>query len=225
MTQIYLVGGAVRDKLLGISSKDLDYVITGLQGYEELKSFVISLGCDIKVETPEYGVIRAVHSKLGGLDFALPRVDYNQDGRHSEVRYVETIEEDLERRDFTINAMALKVNDKLESLEEIIDPLNGKKDLEQKMLKFVGDPALRIEEDSLRVLRGLRFFLTKDLTSVDGWTHSSLLRANIGEKVSNERIMDELNKMFICGNARTVNLLSKYNKLQILNRIKIRITT
>jgi tRNA nucleotidyltransferase (CCA-adding enzyme) len=224
--KLYLVGGAVRDQVLGIKSKDLDYVVTGLSSFEELKDFVTNtLKCEIKVETQKYGVVRCVHPTKGGLDFALPRVDFNQDGRQSDVKFVETIQEDLSRRDFTINAMACEVDNNLVIIAgSLIDPFEGYKDIKNKLVRFVGNPNLRIDEDNLRVLRALRFSLTKGF-DLDQETANTISNVVINDKVSGERIMDELNKMFAVSNTGTFEILSKYNQIYLLNKVKIKATT
>jgi tRNA nucleotidyltransferase/poly(A) polymerase len=220
----YLVGGAVRDHLLNIQSNDLDYVILGFDNYSDFRNYVISLGVDIKVDTPEYGVIRGVHPRLGGIDFAMPRKDENHDGRHADVVFVNTIEEDLARRDFTMNAMAIEVDHNLELTDILIDPFNGREDISNRLLRFVGKPIDRIKEDELRVLRALRFSLTKNL-SYEHETFNAITNYCISNKVSNERIMSELNKMFACGNTSTIEILIEMKQLYLLDRIKFKITT
>lgn len=225
MSKIYLVGGAVRDHFLGLKSKDLDYVVIGLNNYAELKSFVENLGCKIVVETPEYGVIRAVHPIKGGVDFALPRIDLDQDGRHSEVQFAKTIEEDLARRDFTMNAIALKVDGNLNILNlPPIDPFFGVRDIENKLIKFVKNAEERLKEDELRALRLLRFSITKNM-SIDNEAVSAVKLIKISDKVSSERIFAELNKMFEVSNTLTIKELVRLNMEYILNRVKLKAST
>lgn len=221
--KIYLVGGAVRDQLLGIKSKDLDYVIE-TSSYDEARETILSLGCKIVQEAIKYNVFRAIHPKLGGVDFALPRADFNQDGRQSETKLVSSIKEDLSRRDFTINAMAIECNQDLEPIGNLIDPFNGKEDIKSKYVKFVGNPRERIKEDELRILRAMRFCVTKDFI-LDYKARDVLVASKISNKVSNERIFEELNKMFAVSNLRTIIILTQNNQDYLFNRIKLKATT
>ena len=223
--KIYLVGGAVRDRIIGVESKDLDYVIIGLN-YNGMKKYIVDiLHMRIVVETPNYGVIRAIHPKLGCVDFALPRIDVSPDGRQSEVKFVKTIEEDLARRDFTMNAIALLVDPiTLEETTEYIDPFDGKADISNKLIRFVGDPVLRIQEDELRVLRALRFSITKSFR-LDPSTIDAIFKYKISNKVSNERIFEELNKMFAVSNSESMYMLYMLTQTYLLDRVKLKATT
>jgi tRNA nucleotidyltransferase (CCA-adding enzyme) len=223
--KIYLVGGAVRDRLLNIESNDLDYVITGLKDFDELKKLVSGmLNCRIVVETPNYGVIRAIHPRLGGVDFALPRLDFEENGRQSKVKFVQTIEEDLARRDFTMNAIAIEVNHNLDIKDIMIDPFDGQRDIKNKVIRFVGDPISRVNEDELRVLRAFRFAITKNFAIDDSYT-KNICSFTISSIVSNERIFAEINKMLTVSNSKTVEMLIKYNHLYLLDRIKLKAST
>lgn len=221
--KIYLVGGAVRDQLLGIKSKDLDYVIE-TSSYDEAREVILSLGCKIVQEAIKYNVFRAIHPKLGGVDFALPRADFNQDGRQSETKVVSSIEEDLARRDFTMNAMAIECNQNLEPVGDLIDPFGGQEDIKSGHVKFVGNPYERIVEDELRVLRALRFCVTK-MFILDYKTRYAITATRLSDKVSNERIFEELNKMFAVNNLHTIITLVQNNQDYLLNRIKLKAST
>lgn len=227
MPKIYLVGGAVRDKILGFESKDLDFVIE-TSDYNEAREVILSLGCKIVQERPEYNVFRAIHPILGGVDFALPRTDFNQDGRQAHTKIVNTIEEDLSRRDFTMNAIACEVKFELDmtfSLGKMIDPFGGKNHIEKKIIKFVGEAETRIKEDELRILRALRFAITKNF-SIDVLDALVItFSSRISKKVSNERIFEELNKMFAVSNTKTIDLLNATGQTYILDRVKLKATT
>ena len=220
----YLVGGAVRDHYLGMQSKDLDYLVMA-DSYEEMREEVIRLGCVIKVDTPEYGVIRAVHPVKGGLDFALPREDFNHDGRHAETRFVNSVVEDLARRDFTMNAIAIEVDDDLNLTDNVIDPFSGRQHIRKQTICFVRDAKERIIEDELRILRAIRFSVTKEM-EMSKSTKEAIMESFLSNKVSNERIMDELNKILRHSDLEQLFLvLQKYNKTYLLKRIKAKITT
>lgn len=157
---IYLVGGAVRDALLGKTNKDFDFVIEGMSK-ENIIDFLEQIpGKSIDVESRNFGVFKHIPQKSNLVfDIALPRIDeYSQYGLgHKDVSTIHhadmTIVDDLSRRDFTINSMAIDlINCKL------LDPFNGQKDLEKKLIRAVGEPYLRlVEEDPTRMMRALRF--------------------------------------------------------------------
>jgi len=218
-SKIYLVGGAVRDYLLGKKPKDLDYLID-TSSYEEARDIITNLGCRIVQEKPEFKIFRAVHPKLGDLDFSLPRGEAGYDGRSPSIITSVSLEEDLVRRDFTINAMALPVNNKLEIEGNLIDLFGGKEDLEKRLIRFVGNPSDRITEDNLRVLRALRFSVTLDF-DLSLRASVAIQEFIIGDIVSAERIFTELNKMFTYSNVKTINSLQSNNQLYLLDKVKL----
>ncbi len=158
---IYLVGGAVRDVLLDKKFKDYDFVVEGLSK-ESLKSFLESVpGKLMDIEGRNFGVfkLRLDDTDIEFLDVALPRVDvYEQHGlghKDVEVETSEdlTINDDLGRRDFTINSIAIDLTNK-----KLIDPYGGLEDLDKKSIKAVGVPHDRlVKEDPTRMMRALRF--------------------------------------------------------------------
>lgn len=220
----YLVGGAVRDLYLNTQPKDKDYVIE-TSDYNIARNFITSqLGCKIVQERQVYKVFRAVSPNNEGLDFALPRLDFENEGRGCKTIPVESIEKDLSRRDFTFNAMALEVDFNLNIIGDIIDPFGGLKDLKNKLVRLVGNPYDRIEEDHLRVLRALRFALRFNFT-FETETFKAIQGFQISDVVSSERIFEELNKMFIVSNTKTIEILNLTQQLYLLDRIKLTATT
>jgi len=159
--QIYVVGGAVRDFLLGRASKDLDFVVRGVPA-EELEEFLEGMG-RINLVGRNFGVFKFVPS--GGddhnpIDIALPRTEHalGTGGYHDfEVQSDPElpIEDDLSRRDFTVNAIALDIT-RANQLR-IVDPFSGLKDLKDRVLRAVGKPDDRFKEDYSRMLRAIRF--------------------------------------------------------------------
>lgn len=118
---------------------------------------------------------------------------YNPDSRKPEVCFGNDLIEDLRRRDFTINAMA-----RHPLTEDIIDPFQGRQDLEARVLRAVGDePEKRFAEDPLRLLRAVRFAAQLDFTIESRTTHSILQQAQTLQKISRERIRDEMNKLLL----------------------------
>lgn len=202
--RIFDVGGFIRDELLGKFSKDRDSAVViegaeGLsvdQGFAIMRDHLVGEGFTIFVETPEHATIRA-HSPIKGelpADFVLARKDgpYS-DGRRPDWVAVGTLADDLDRRDFTVNALAREVGS-----DHIIDRHNGIADLRAGVLRFVGDPSDRIREDALRVMRAIRFSVTKGFTFAPETLEAlrdpsvpALLAA-----ISEERRADELRTMF-----------------------------
>src|SRR3989338_7409680 len=157
--QAYVVGGCVRDLLLGTKPADWD-ITTNAKPEEILKIFPDSFYAN---------QFLTVTVKTDAEDETLKEVEittFRAEGRYTdkrhpdEVRFAETLEEDLSRRDFTINALAInfgKSDFPGKSDFQIIDPYNGQGDLEKKLIRAVGEAEKRFEEDALRMLRAARF--------------------------------------------------------------------
>ncbi len=163
--RIYQVGGSVRDKLLGLDTKDIDFAVEGVT-FDELRDHLVDEGFEIYVETPQYLTIRCripeghhLRSLAKDADFTLCRSEgVYTDARHPDSVAVASIHTDLARRDFTINAIAIDTE-----CGHVIDPFFGRDHLNQRRLFAVGDPIERFAEDPLRALRGIRFTFTKGL--------------------------------------------------------------
>ncbi len=139
----------------------------------------------------EHGTITAnINNQL--LEITTLRKDVSTDGRHASVKFSKNWFEDASRRDFTINSIYSDINGNL------FDPFDGKKDLEKGIVKFIGNSEKRIQEDYLRILRYIRFFLIYSKHK-----HSEELKKNIKKnikgisKISSERLLDELKKLFL----------------------------
>jgi tRNA nucleotidyltransferase (CCA-adding enzyme) len=211
---MFEVGGCVRDRLLGLKAKDVDFVVIA-PSFSAMRDHIENiLGLRIFLESPEHLTIRAgvpkghpLRERCKDADFVLARKDGPSfDGRHPEFVEPGTLEDDLKRRDFTVNAMA---QDPFTG--EIIDPHGGQADLEARVLRFVGNAFDRIEEDGLRVLRALRFSITKGLEIQT--SHRLALVSKLAEtrlaSVSVERIQGELEKMFRHDTLATLRLLNE----------------
>ena len=185
--EAYLVGGAVRDMLLGKKADDWD-VTTNAKPEEVMKIFrrVIPTGID-------HGTV-TVHFSGQEIEVTTFRTesDYS-DGRHPDkVEYADHIEEDLSRRDFTMNAIAASLED-----GHIIDPYGGAEDLKKGIIRTVGIPHERFMEDGLRPVRALRF-ASKLQFSIEKDTYSEIFEENVQKKIASisvERFRDELMKM------------------------------
>ncbi|MDD3101687.1 MAG: HD domain-containing protein [Patescibacteria group bacterium] len=159
--EIYLVGGAVRDLFLKKTTKDYDFVVCKVK-VSDLEKFLANLG-QVEFVGKSFGVFKFTPKggdKHNPFDIALPRRDFSfNTGGYRDVKVLTNpdlpIEEDLSRRDFTINALALSIVEGMAS--NIIDPFNGLKDLKNKIIKTVGKPEDRFKEDYSRMLRAIRF--------------------------------------------------------------------
>lgn len=197
--EVYLVGGCVRDLLLKRNITDWD-MTTNATPEQILKLFPDGF-YDNQFGT--VGIALATEQlsediKKGVIEITTYRTEKNYtDNRHPEiVEWGKTLEEDLQRRDFTINAIALSLmtNDQL-PIVKLIDPFNGKKDLEQKMIKAVGDPNQRFKEDGLRLMRAIRFATQLSFQIEDKTLEAITKDAALLQNISGERIRDELLKI------------------------------
>ncbi|HSG80764.1 MAG TPA: CCA tRNA nucleotidyltransferase [Gemmatimonadota bacterium] len=182
--ETWAVGGAVRDALLGDLRADWD-LATAARPETVRKLFRPSYPIGL-----QFGTVGV--RGIDGLVYEVTtfRRDIETDGRHAVVEYADTLDEDLGRRDFTINAIAYHPLH-----QKIHDPYHGRTDLQQRMLRCVGDPALRFAEDYLRVLRGLRFAGRFGL-EIEPATWSALKAAvPLLPKLSGERVREELMKV------------------------------
>lgn len=226
MPEFYLVGGAVRDMLLGLPVKDYDYAVE-CESFDAMRDAIVERGGQIFVETPEYLTIRAIDvtGDITGLpnmatDFVMCRSDGDYvDGRRPETVTPGTLHDDLSRRDFTINAMAIKTtdlsyggNDSRSDLAKIIDPFGGRKDLASKMLRTVGDAYDRFNEDTLRILRAMRFSITRDFF-VEPDIIATMTDDHFAEKMrelSVDRRRMEIEKCFAFDTAYTLWYMNYY---------------
>ena len=182
--EAWAVGGAVRDHLLGEIPGDWDVATDALPArVQEIFPRTHPVG----IEHGTVGVREADET----IEVTTYRADVATDGRHAEVRFGVSLDEDLARRDFTINAIAWDP-----STGELRDPFGGRRDLERRVLCAVGDPDRRFPEDYLRVLRAFRFAARFDL-AYDARTRAALARHVAGvARLSGERVRDELTKTF-----------------------------
>lgn len=184
--KIYLVGGVVRDILLGRDHKDWD-MTTEATPEEILELFPDGFYNNqfgtVGIDT-EIGVIEVTTMRKEGL---------YKDSRHpSEVSWTKDINKDLARRDFTVNAMALEISD---GKPKLIDPFSGKDDLESGIIKAVGDPDTRFQEDALRLMRAIRFSAQLNFKIEKKTLESINKNSELINNISWERIRDELFKI------------------------------
>lgn len=227
--KMYEVGGCIRDEILGVRSKDIDFsvvlspvdfpkegtVVRMPTPFEVMVGNLKEMGFKIFLETPEHLTVRAQFPGKGytvkhtdgffrpyederfrGLtaDFVLARKEGTySDGRRPDSVEIGTLEDDLARRDFTMNAIAKDAQGNL------IDPFDGVQDINDKVIRPVGSAFERLSEDALRAVRALRFSVTKgfriDPELIFAMETAAVLDS-ISFKISDERINDELSKMF-----------------------------
>lgn len=212
--RLYKVGGCVRDELLGIPSKDIDYAVE-CSSFETMEKYIVENGGRIFLSKPEYFTIRA---KLNGIDadFVLCRKEYGySDGRRPDKVEVGTIFDDLARRDFTVNAIAEVVPPKgmfVDFKPALVDPHGGIEDLKNMTLRCVGNPIDRFNEDSLRIMRAIRFSITKGF-AMDSSVANALWNPDVVKKLANvskERIREELLRCFKHNTLKTIATLEYY---------------
>ena len=235
--QMFLVGGCVRDEILGVSSKDIDFSVVlnngDADGMDPFRFMVIALkskGFKIFLETPEYLTVRAQFpsgtgdfnvNKTGGpinpgkkrltADFVLARKESGYaDGRRPDAVIPGTLLDDLARRDFTMNAIAK------DSDGTLIDPFGGHSDIDHRIIRAVGCAFDRLTEDALRAVRALRFSVTKGFT-IDPALAFAMENVSVLDKIrdniSDERIKDELSKMFRFSTLDSLAVLNSFPQL------------
>lgn len=190
--EAYLVGGCVRDILLGREPIDYDVATDATpERVQELFPQTIAVGA-------QFGVI-LVTEDSAQVEVATFRSDIGySDGRHPDrVVYANTAEEDVKRRDFTINALLMDPETK-----EVLDFVGGRADLKAGIIRAIGNPAQRFEEDKLRMIRAVRF-AARFRYAIEAGTFAAIRRlASAISQVSAERIRDELTKILTEGAAR-----------------------
>ena len=228
--KLYEVGGKIRDELIGLKSKDVDYAVVldindwkNVPMEEVFNSFVEQIeseGFVVFKKDADVVTVRAKfpqsHKYSGDADFVISRKElYYPEGSRRPVCELGTLEDDLLRRDFTLNALAKGEDGK------IIDLYNGTADLMEGILCTPADPYKSFRDDPLRIIRGMRFCITKDF--VFGRDVRNAIR-EIGikglDKVSKERIAVELDKCFAHSTPDTLSYLyymKKHLNFDIIN--------
>ena len=187
LSEVRYVGGCVRKAIKGEKIDDID-LATNLEPKEvceALKKNQINY-----YETGlEHGTITALIDDHK-FEITSLREDISTDGRHAQVKFSKDWKKDASRRDFTINAIYSDIEG------NIFDPYNGKDDLEKGVINFIGNPEIRVQEDYLRILRYVRFFITYSKQRHNHEIVKSLRKNFIGiSKLSKERLIDELEKI------------------------------
>ena len=184
--EIYIVGGAVRDLVMGKILYDWDFT-TNATPEEMLKLFPEAY------YTNEFGMV-GIPNDPRPFEITTFRTEhgYSDSRRPDKVSWGKSLKEDLKRRDFTINAMALRKSDK--NTYELIDHFKGKSDLAKKLVRAVGDPQERFSEDALRMMRAVRIAAELDFKIEEKTLNAIQANAKTIERISKERVRDELLK-------------------------------
>ena len=182
----YAVGGCVRDMLLGLTPHDYDLCTAALP--EQMEALFCDFG--LVLSGKKHGTVGVVTAH-GVVEITTFRTEGGYgDNRHPDwVKFVPDIREDLARRDFTVNAMAWSPK------RGFADPFGGQADLSNQILRAVGDPATRFREDSLRILRGIRFAVRYKLQAEVNTLHAMEELAPLMENLARERVFEELCKL------------------------------
>ena len=186
--EAYAVGGCVRDALLGLIPADYD-LCTNATPEEISRVFARH---QLLHHGEKHGTVGVVLEEQVYEITTFRTEGGYEDARHPGwVAFVKTVEEDLARRDFTINAMAYNPR------HGLVDPFGGQADLQNKILRTVGDPQARFQEDALRILRGARFSARFGLTPAPATINAMMLLAPLMDSLARERVFEELCKL-IC---------------------------
>lgn len=226
MFKMYEVGGCVRDEILGVKSKDIDYVAVPNEEllndiksahsmFNVLSGYLKSEGFEIFLETPECFTIRAKfpkgHKYQGVADFVMARKEVGYiPGTRTPIVEPGTLYDDLIRRDFTLNALAKDENG------NIIDYFDGMWALDAKMLITPLDSRVTMLDDPLRLIRAFRFSITKDFTISPRVWETCLMDSVVNkleEVVSQERIREEIFKMMKHNTIKSLELFYEINRI------------
>ena len=191
----YIVGGYVRDKLLGIESNDIDICTSATP--KEIKEIFKSSS------SPNYGSVNITYKNIN-FDITTFRreIKYLDNRIPIKLKYIKTIKKDLLRRDFTVNTICM------DSKGNILDMLNIMDDLDNKIIKTVGNPRYKLKEDALRILRAIRFATTLNFTIEEKTKHYLSSYSYLLKKISYQRKKQELDKIFSSLNReKGINLL------------------
>ena len=200
----YIVGGAIRDILLGLKPKDVDF--TTNISYETLKTLFSEY--TPKETGKSFGVLRI---RINNIDYEIAKFRKDIYGKEKKVSFVDDIRNDLARRDFTVNAMAY--NQK----EGIIDLYNGQKDIENKIINFVGNAEERIIEDPLRVLRAFRFMSRLNFFLSENTIEAIKNQKSLLKNIPEERITMEFSKLLLGKNIKnTLTLMKDMGVLELI---------
>ena len=209
--RIFEVGGSIRNELMGRPPSDRDFAVIS-PDYETMRQHLLDIGCTFYQERPQFVSIRAKHPVLGAVDFTLARKEaFYTDARNPDsVTPALTIEDDLARRDFRLNAIAREVGSLI-----LIDPFNGQYDIAAKSIQSVGNAIDRFKEDRLRICRAIRFSCQLGF-SISQEIHDAIDEFRTIEDfipVTKEMMQIELCKAFSANWRRAISILQGHPSL------------
>ncbi len=209
--QAYIIGGFVRDLILKIDTYDID-ICTNATPKEIQKLF------DEAIISPfEYG---SIHFKINNIDFEITtfrkEIKYENNRKPVEIKYIDDLKEDLLRRDFTVNTLCMDKDG------NIIDMLHANNDLNNQLIKTVGNANLKIEEDSLRILRAIRFATVLDFKIDNELKQAIINNKDLLKILSFYRKKDELNRIFMSVNKeKGINLIKELDLEKSLDIVNV----
>lgn len=191
-TKLYLVGGAVRDLLLNTPIKDFDF--TCPLSPDEIEKRITSIGKKAYTVGKKFGTIGFNFESIFVEVTTFREEQYSKDSRKPAIKFVEDLKEDLSRRDFTINALAM------DSSGKIYDYFGGQKDIEDGVLRAIGNVEKRFSQDPLRMLRAARFASEYNLSIEQKTKETILEKYYLLVNISKERWVEELDKILASDN-------------------------
>lgn len=205
--EAFMVGGCVRDSILNLTPNDYD-ITTSATPQEIMNIFKDYKIIDTGIKHGTVSII--LNNNIYEITTYRIEGEYENNRRPKNVEFTSNIEEDLKRRDFTINAMAY--NEQF----GIVDKFNGLEDLQKRIIKTVGNPDERFEEDGLRMIRAIRFSSKLGFSIEENTLNSIYKNAYIIKNISIERINDEFTKTLVSDNPQNIILLYKTKILENL---------
>ncbi len=208
--QLWLVGGALRDRELGRAHYDQDYATDALP--DEVEAIAVALGANVTSVGRKFGTIGVLADGHWSEITTFRGDSYSAGTRWPDVAFGTTIEEDLARRDFTVNALAENA-----VTGKTLDLFGGKADLELRLLRAVGEPLRRFQEDPLRILRGLRFASQLGFAIEPGTQEAMGRTVGLLSTLSQERVTSELDRLLQGAHpARGLELLRETGALDVV---------
>jgi tRNA nucleotidyltransferase (CCA-adding enzyme) len=194
----YIIGGYPRNMLLGKKNTDIDICTNA-------KPDIIKNLFKVIKDNSEFGSVK-IEYKSFIFEITSFRVELEYRGRYPKIEYTELLSEDLKRRDFTINTICIDKNG------NIIDLIDARKDLNNKIIKCIGDSKTKLIEDPIRILRAIRFSSELDFELDKDLEYNIKIYGYLLETLSKNQIKKELDKM----NNKAINLLKKYELINYL---------
>ncbi len=205
---LYMVGGSTRDFLLHKESDDLDLTTNATP--EEMLTFLK----DAQTTFMHFGTLR-LSTFFGHVDITTFRSEKGyEDYRHpTEVEFVRELDIDAKRRDFTMNAIYIDLN------QNILDPFNGQEDLAKGMIKTIGDPYVRFKEDPLRILRAVRFAMLLHFEIEEETKLAMMKEKDLILNMNPQKVEEEIRKMKKISSKEYLSFLEKYELLDVLSPV------